>query len=93
MKQVQDSGGVPGQAIEAAIATSSTWPIRDADGKAKYRQRVTDVLEAAAPAIRAQERERIREAVGKLPRYRSQTYAEPWKIDYDGVLRILGAHD
>jgi hypothetical protein len=43
---------VPEAAVEAAIATSSTWPIRDEDGRRRYRERVEVLLEAALPALR-----------------------------------------
>lgn len=42
------------EAVDAAITTSSTWPIRDEEGKARYRHRVEVLLEAAYPALRNQ---------------------------------------
>lgn len=40
--------------IQAAISTSSTWPLRDEVGKAKYRARVERLLEAVEPVFRSE---------------------------------------
>lgn len=56
MKQVQDSGGVPEQAVDKLCATLDKAGIQLTGW---HTGRVA--LEDAAPAIRAQERERIRE--------------------------------
>jgi len=42
---------IPEKAVEAAIATSTTWPIRNDEEKAKYRKRVETLLEAALPTL------------------------------------------
>lgn len=52
----QDSGGVPEQAVEAAEVALTAQLSR-------YEVDTLGLIEAAAPAIRAQERERILEAL------------------------------
>lgn len=45
---------IPAAAVEAAIATSTTWQQRGEEGRAAYRKRIETVLEAALPALREQ---------------------------------------
>lgn len=46
-------------AMSAAIGTSSTWDMRDADGKAQYEDRVRRLLVAAGPVIEQEALERV----------------------------------
>lgn len=77
---------MPGEAIDRALL--SLFP-DDSNARASWDRQITEALRDAAPAIRAQERERIREALEKLPRYESERSADPWMVDLTGVLRVL----
>lgn len=55
---------IPEAAIEAAIATSSRAPLRNAEEAESYRKRVTQVLQAALPALREQMRRNFEAGLG-----------------------------
>jgi hydrogenase maturation factor HypE len=61
------SAEIPIEAQKAVKALLDKWG--DAANRVYHRERAKQLAKAAAPAIRKQERQRVREALEKLPRY------------------------
>lgn len=98
MAKPQDSGGLPEEALDAAFKQRE-W--RDEHTKANWSPLEALELDllAAAPAIRAQERDRIREALEAQYEKASQS-AQDFPIGYRlglefalGVLSPESSHD